>query len=121
MNRDDQYPPGISQGEGAILDAIAVWRHEERELSNAKHDQNQTRMDTLEREMVAMAAAVKLAYPDGDADGHRRFHEEMIRKAAERAQFYQDLRTKLAEKGIWALFVLLAIALWAFIKAKVVS
>lgn len=121
MSKGEQYPPGISQGEGAILDAIAGWRHEERELSAANHGENQSRMDNLEREMMSMAATVKLAFPDGDGDAHRRYHEELIKKAAARAQFYQDLRTELAKKGIWAVIGLLAIALWAFVKSKVVT
>lgn len=101
--------------------AFQAMQHEAREVQRAEHVENQERFGRLEREMLSTQSIVKLAFPEGDADAHRRYHEELIRKAKVRADFYQELRTELAKKGIWAVIVLLGIALWAFVKSKVVQ
>jgi hypothetical protein len=51
------------------------------------------------------------AFPEGDADGHRRHHEAVIKEAEDRAKFWQTMRIKLAEWGLigfaaWAIYSL---------------
>ena len=41
-----------------------------------------------------------------DFDGHRRYHEAMIRAAEEQSKFWQELRLDIAKKGVWALLII---------------
>ena len=58
------------------------------------------------------------SFPEGDPDGHRRFHEASIKKAEDSAAFWHDMRKSAARWGLvgftlWALKTLLeAGALW---------
>ena len=51
------------------------------------------------------------AFPEGDADGHRRHHEAVIKAAEDRAMFWRGLRVELAKYGLigfagWAVYAL---------------
>lgn len=59
----------------------------------------------------AVSKAMLAAFPEGDADGHRRHHEAVIKAAEEKAEFWQAMRKKLGEWGVvgfagWALYAL---------------
>jgi hypothetical protein len=55
---------------------------------------------------------LRKAFPDGDPDGHRRYHESIIRRNEAREKFYQELRGELAKKGLWALVIAAGTGLW---------
>lgn len=40
-----------------------------------------------------------------DFDGHRRYHEAMIKAAEEQAKFWHDLKIEIAKKGILTLLI----------------
>lgn len=101
-----------------ILDAIQGWRHEDREELAAKHAENAARMEAFDRELKAMSAAVKLGYPEGDADAHRRYHEALIKKAEARARLYEKLLAELIGKGFIAFLIFLAGAIGYYLKEK---
>lgn len=42
-----------------------------------------------------------------DFDGHRKYHEAMIRAAEEQEKFWRDLKMEVAKKGIITLLVVL--------------
>jgi len=58
------------------------------------------------------------AFPEGDPDGHKRFHEASIKKAEDSAAFWHDMRKSVAKWGIvgfaiWVIKTLVeAGALW---------
>jgi len=79
------------------------------EDQGARHSQNTGHLERLE-EMI------KEGFPDGDAEAHRKYHEALIRKAEERTRFYAELRIKLADRGIWAVIVVLATAAYWYLK-----
>lgn len=64
---------------------------------------------------------LRRAFPGGDWDGHRRYHEAVIKRIEAREQFYQDLRTDLATKGLWAVIIALGGAVIFYIKVKLRS
>lgn len=76
----------------------------------------------IETEPEEWAATLKVlmedAFPAGDPDGHRRFHEASIKKAEDSAAFWHDMRKSAAKWGLagfafWALKTLIeAGALW---------
>jgi len=89
-----------------------------------RHGENIMSQSVTEKKVVEIQRGVdeiRRAFPDGDWDGHRRYHEAIIKKLEAREQFYQDLRGELAKKGLWAVLVMVGLALWAFFKAKVNS
>tara|TARA_R110001599_G_scaffold171353_1_gene362446 strand:+ start:463002 stop:463334 length:333 start_codon:yes stop_codon:yes gene_type:complete len=98
----DDAPIG-RRGEDALMDAI-------RNLQGSfdhRHEENTSTLSALEKKVDR----VLKGFPDGDPDGHRRFHEAMIRKAEAKEKFWNDMRGKLVERGIWAVIGLVLIAL----------
>lgn len=41
-----------------------------------------------------------------DFDGHRQYHEEMIRAARAQEEFWRELRLDVAKKGVWGILVI---------------
>jgi hypothetical protein len=62
-------------------------------LSIHMEQESETLVNTV-NELVAQA------FPEGDADGHRRHHEAVIAAAENRALLYRQLQVKLAEWGL---------------------
>jgi hypothetical protein len=50
-----------------------------------------------------------LVNPDGtiDFDGHRKYHEAMIKAATAQEQFWQELKLEIAKKGVWSLLIII--------------
>ncbi|MBF8177257.1 hypothetical protein [Herminiimonas contaminans] len=63
-----------------------------------RHTESVNQMTVLNEKVDRVLAG----FPDGDPDGHRRFHEALIRKAEAREKFWNDMRAKLIERGVWA-------------------
>ncbi|MFT4068926.1 hypothetical protein [Paraburkholderia sp.] len=113
--------PGKSvDGHREIVDAIGQLKSD----LDDRHAENVTRHAVTDRkvdEAIRRIDDLHKAFPDGDWDGHRRYHEAIIRKAEDRAQFYRELRGEMAKKGLWAVVVVLGLALWAWFKARINS
>ncbi|MCE4544588.1 hypothetical protein [Caballeronia sp. PC1] len=112
--------PPHTEGDGyaAVARALDSLRDE----IGTRHVENTSSLEVVQKEVRILIDRVDdlaSGFPDNDPDGHRRAHEALIRKAEERAQFYADLRSELAKKGVWAVLVLLGIALWQYIKVRV--
>lgn len=112
--------PPHTEGDGfrAVVDALDQLRDE----IGQRHVENSSSLEVLEKDLKVVIERVDdlaRGFPDSDPDGHRRAHEALIRKAEARAKFYEDLRGELAKKGLWALLVLLGIALWQYVKVRV--
>lgn len=59
-----------------------------------------------------LKTAMDTAFPEGDADGHRRHHEAVIKAAEDRAKFWQSMRTELAKWGLIGFTGWLVFTLW---------
>ncbi|WP_322070997.1 hypothetical protein [Paraburkholderia bannensis] len=89
-----------------------------------RHSENVTSLEVTERkvdEVIRRVDELHKAFPGGDPDGHRRYHETLIERAEARTKFYNDLRAELAKKGLWALLALIGIAVWQYFKSKVIA
>lgn len=66
----------------------------------------------------AIEEAFQKSFPNGDADGHRRAHEAVIKTVEDKAEFWHDMRKSVMKWGIvgfaiWAIKTLVeAGALW---------
>lgn len=118
LSEREGFPPEFSPGERALLTAMEAIQHENREVLRAEHAENTARLDNMDREMKAMAATWKAAFPDGNADDHRRYHEALIRKAEARARLYEKLLAELVSKGLWALLILFVTGIGLAVKEK---
>lgn len=72
------------------------------------------RIESLDESLEQILDAVKKihnAFPrtlEGDVDfeGHRRYHEAMIRAAEAQATFWNELKLDIAKKGVWGLLII---------------
>lgn len=65
-----------------------------------------------------IADLLREAFPEGDHEAHRRYHESLIRAAEDRAAFWKKMRDELAK---WGLIGFTGWALWALIQAAVAA
>ena len=52
------------------------------------------------------------AFPDGDADGHRRFHEASVTRAEESAKFWRTMSMEISKFGLLGFIAWASYALW---------
>lgn len=89
----------------ALHAQIQQWRQEERLDSAAHHAESKNELEALRREMLALSAMVKTAFPGGDFDGHRRYHELLIAREEQRQQIRREVITHLLKGSTWAALV----------------
>lgn len=81
---------------------------------------------SIEKKLDLILAEVKhmrSAFPkdeDGNVDyeGHRKYHESLIRAAEAQAEFWNDLKREVAKKGILAAIVIVLGLLWLGAQTK---
>lgn len=81
---------------------------------------------SIEKKLDLILVEVKhmrSAFPkddDGDVDyeGHRKYHESLIRAAEAQAEFWNDLKREVAKKGILAAIVIVLGLLWLGAQTK---
>lgn len=89
----------------ALHAQIQQWRQEERLSMAANHAESKAELEGLKREMMALSSTVKVAFPGGDVDGHRRYHELLIEREEQRKNFWNGLLLHMAKAGTWAAVV----------------
>lgn len=61
----------------------------------------------LKQELTEATSRFALAFPEGDPDGHRRYHETQIAYMQSRIKFWEELRNKTLIGIVW-MFLLAA-------------
>lgn len=82
----------------------------------ASHEQHL--MAHMDRQFALLRASFAEAFPAGDPHGHRLAHEKMIQTATWWDKVKSDAFAKVAGAGIWALALLMLVALWEHLKAE---
>jgi len=59
-----------------------------------------------------IAELMAKAFPFKDPDGHRRYHELVIQRAEERAEFWKRMRIEVSKWGLLGVLGFLAAAAW---------
>lgn len=59
------------------------------------------------------------AFPDGDLDAHRRFHEQQVVNEKERRELWRTLRDKTLGAVVWAVIVAISTAVWQYFRLQV--
>jgi len=64
---------------------------------------------TLDKDLRKLSKAFpRTSLGEVDADGHRHYHEQMIRAAREQEKFWIELRADLTKKGLTAIMLIVA-------------
>lgn len=116
--RYEERPPHT---EGNGLEAVAKALDSLRDEIGLRHVENTSSLEVVQRELQVVIERVDdlaKGFPGGDWEGHRRYHEAVIRKMEARTKFYDDLRADLAKKGLWAILVMISTAVWFYAKSK---
>jgi hypothetical protein len=80
---------------------------------------SETTMPTINKtldEVLRQLVQLRNGFADGDADGHRRFHEALIKREEERSAIRRELISHLVKVSTWSAIVGLAIAAWRYIQ-----
>lgn len=115
--RYDDPPHTEGEGYAAVAKALDSLRDE----IGTRHVENTSSLEVVQRELKIVIDRVDdlaKGFPGGDWEGHRRYHEAVIRKMEARTKFYDDLRADLAKKGLWAILVMIGTAIWFYAKSK---
>lgn len=66
----------------------------------------------LSGDVKMLSETVTKAFPAGDIDGHRRYHEVMIEEIESRKRLTQAILEKTISGLLWSLVVGIGIAIW---------
>ena len=61
---------------------------------------------------TARIAAIEAGFPDGDPDGHRRYHEAEIKRIEARVEFWSKLRLSVTQWGLVGFIGWVLVSLW---------
>jgi len=67
---------------------------------------------TVEERQKIIAELLAQSFPDGDPDGHRRYHEASIAKAEASAKMWADIQVSTAKWGIFGVLGWVVYNLW---------
>lgn len=90
----------------------------------ARHETEQEQSIEQKLDLIlAEMKSLKGAFPkneDGTADfeGHRRYHDQLIKAAEAETEFWRELKLDIAKKGMWGLLVILCGLILAGLAAK---
>lgn len=118
--RYDDPPHTEGDGYAAVARALDSLRDE----IGTRHVENTSSLEVVQRELKVVIDRVDdlaKGFPGGDWEGHRLYHEAVIKRMEARTELYRELRSELAKKGLWALIAMMGAALWFYIKSKIIQ
>jgi hypothetical protein len=80
--------------------------------------QTDLRLAALEKGHAEMTDKLKAAFPGGDHEGHRRYHDELIEQNRIRKDLVKAIREKTVAGLVWAIIVWLGAAIWNEFKRR---
>jgi hypothetical protein len=112
--------PPHTEGDGlrAVADALDRLRDE----MGLRHTENSSSLEVIEKELMVLTERMddlSKGFPGGDWEGHRRYHEAVIKRMEARTDLYRELQSELAKKGLWALIVMACTAVWFYFKSHI--
>lgn len=116
-----RYTENPPHTEGDGFRAVAKALDSLRDEIGQRHVENTSSLEVIEKDIKVLTDRVDdlaKGFPNGDPDGHRQYHDAVIKRMEARTRFYEDLRGELAKKGIWSMIILVGAALWFYAKAK---
>jgi uncharacterized coiled-coil DUF342 family protein len=117
----EQYSPEFR----LLLAAIKDVRNEVDDIRSSVQliEQNAGVFETMMREHASktdrLSERLDAAMPGGDIEGHRRYHEEIIKRLEFRNQIIRDSLAKVASTGFIAGSLWLAYAAWQYFLSSI--
>lgn len=123
MHQDDFQNSGTfvdrrQRTEDAILLHIKELQTSHKELSAKMNYHHAIFREEVEK---SVNSVFERAFPDGDPEGHRRYHEASIKAAEGRAKFWNEMALAGAKWAGLGALGFIATAIWIAFKAKVNS
>lgn len=114
--RKKLYPEDERRSNDSIALSVMLQIHKDVKATDEKLTQHMIHEEETgaRRITAAVALAMNSAFPEGDASGHRRHHEAVIKQAEDKAAFWSKMRFELSRAGLIG-FGLWAV--WALVKA----
>lgn len=82
------------------------------------------RLDAMEAQHASMNTALSnalSAFPSGDFEGHRRYHETMIELLAEKRRLRHAVQEKTISGLVWAIIVAVGLACWHELQRRLIG
>jgi hypothetical protein len=99
-----------------LLSLLQTIHSDLQEVKAEQKKQSQTLTDHINTEpqewAELMREALGSAFPDGDADGHRRYHEETISALEARSKFWRKMVFEVTKYGLFGVLGWLAYTVW---------
>jgi len=77
------------------------------------------RLDSLELWRDDIEKRWKAAFPGGDHDSHRRYHELMIEDIAEKRALRKAILEKTIAGAVWSLLFVIGLAMWKYLLSMI--
>lgn len=74
----------------------------------------------LERQLE-LERMIMGAFPGGDFEGHKRYHEEVILVMQDRRKLRQAVLEQVIKGSVWALGIAMCTAAWQYLKGQVLK
>ena len=94
-----------------------AWEGPERRRNKATI--NDPIKDHFDKRFDDLEALIRSGFPDGDIDGHRRAHEQVIKAAESRAKLWNAAAEAVIKSGVVGAALLLVTVLWQAFKDRV--
>ncbi|MCZ8392295.1 hypothetical protein [Achromobacter xylosoxidans] len=75
------------------------------EMQAAASRATNARFEAMQKEMLAISAAMKTGFPGGDFDCHWRYRELVIEREGPRREFWRCLALHVVKTSTWAMLV----------------
>ncbi len=104
---------------------MALWQEQARKLGG--DDLVQVIVDLREGQLQVLkrlehlensVAQLNRAFPNGDTEGHRRYHDLKIQELEEKRRLRIAIREKTIAGLVWAVIVGIGTAMWHYTKTK---
>ena len=80
---------------------------------NSMRETLKTHIETEPKEWASvLAELMQKSFPEGDPEGHRRFHEASIKKAEDSAVFWGKMRYEITRYGVFGFLGWASYQLW---------
>lgn len=116
-----RYSENPPHTEGDGFKAVALALEQLRIDIGQRHVENTSSLEVVEGKVNVLIERVDdlaKGFPNNDPDGHRLYHDAVIKRMEARTRFYEALRAELAKQGLWSLIVFIGGALIYYIRAK---
>ena len=110
MTNQDQHPhtERRKDASAAVIKLIGQLQ----ESVDSLRDTVNNHIDGLDgQRKTIIAELLKEAFPKGDHEAHRRYHESLIRTAEDKAQFWKKMRDELAKYGLLGFTIWVVVSL----------